>query len=193
VKNGLLQYKLNFVRNFSVRFSVGRLEERLKNILGNLLRYLYRWFGKVSWNSIYDEIQRTTDNTYRKLREVWTWFFQIYEQTDIHADTLIAILRTPVGGKVTKNRLIPKLRCNLPALLMTSGLWQTKQTHYRYGSFHMWIKVWVAGKLCHTWALQRWVSRDKALYKSTVLTLPIDRHSVQTRWAQYFTLLPGTK
>jgi len=73
VKNGLLQDLLNFIRNFPVRFSVGSLEERLKNILGNLLRYLYRWYGKVTQNSIYDEIQRTTDNTYRKFREVWTW------------------------------------------------------------------------------------------------------------------------
>jgi len=43
----------------------------------------------------------------------------------------------------------------------------------RYGSFHLWINVWVAGKTvwflvntCHTWALKRWAAHNKALYRN---------------------------
>jgi len=50
----------------------------------------------------------------------------------------------------------------------------------RYGSFHLWINVWVAGNsvwslvnTCHTWALWRWVSHNKALYLATVRLLMV--------------------
>ena len=36
----------------------------------------------------------------------------------------------------------------------------------RYGSFHLWINVWVAVNTCYTWAIQR-SSHYKALYQST--------------------------
>jgi len=37
---------------------------------------------------------------YRKFRELWIRVFELWEQTDRHTDTLIAILRTPTGDKV---------------------------------------------------------------------------------------------
>ena len=53
-------------------------------------------------------------------------------------------------------------------------------TKSRYGSFRLWINVWVAGKTvwsvvntCHTLALWRWVAHDKALYKSMVTLLTL--------------------
>jgi len=48
----------------------------------------------------------------------------------------------------------------------------------RYGSFHLWINVWEAGKTvwslvntCHTWVLWRRVSNGKLLYISIVTSL----------------------
>ena len=56
----------------------------------------------------------------------------------------------------------------------------------RYGSFQLWISVWVAGKTvrslvntCHIWALYLEMSPEKALYKSTFTLLQVASWSIQ--------------
>jgi len=62
----------------------------------------------------------------------------------------------------------------------------------RYGSFHLWINVWVEGKTvwflintCHIWAPQRKAARKKAQYKYGLLLLLLHK-IIQSRQTGYW-------
>jgi len=109
--------------------------------------------------------------------------------------------RVTVCGRVNHLRLWPATQANSAFYPKRDGKWVLAKGRWRsaagskgrYGSFHLWINVWVEGKTvwslvnrCHTRALQRWVSHDKGLHKLRLLHFFCIGLYIWWRWPNFF-------